>query len=492
MEDKTGHITLWSAVCAAGAAVIAGFGILGATLLVGGALGIAESRRAYRPIVRPKPRYDASQGFRARVKIHNKGRVAAKKCAVRVVSVREIRPGGVHRRSDIPTIRLHWQDTGGDLLDIVADDDPGIEVVCADFPHPVARLGPHKIWEGGITLITLRVTGENIRAVQRTFFFSCHHRRYHAGWRWEEWRTPWYARTRLPPLPSLASPLASEKASTTVHPETAPYRVSRGNQYPNYECGQCPFKNLDKSLLVRHLKNDHGIEVDPDSIPDAPNRGVVLIPVPGDIREMGLVDREERLRAWWGAVKAPLNPVDAGLLMKRLSFMYGEHYPEMKPFLSEGTIEAVEKKYGPVDLIAVGSHGHMRGLLRRDIKRAAKQLGVDLGAVLGKSGGEYEESLKALELGDLSVYPPAEQLKRARDHFVDVVAEVETGGARRAKVDEAKDTLLEKSRAYNASGPGYVKDFELIQESLKRLAMPSSFDSEEPSRQESEEEDPGK
>ena len=69
----------------------------------------------------------------------------------------------------------------------------------------------------------------------------------------------------------------------------------------------------------------------------------------------------------------------------------------------------------------------MRGLLRRDIKRAAKQLGVDLGAVLGKSGGEYEESLKALELGDLSVYPPAEQLKRARDHFVDVVAEVETG-----------------------------------------------------------------
>ena len=45
---------------------------------------------------------------------------------------------------------------------------------------------------------------------------------------------------------------------------------------------------------------------------------------------------------------------------------------------------------------------------------------------------------------------------------------------------------------YNASGPGYVKDFELIQESLKRLAMPSSFDSEEPSRQESEEEDPGK
>ena len=44
----------------------------------------------------------------------------------------------------------------------------------------------------------------------------------------------------------------------------------------------------------------------------------------------------------------------------------------MKPFLSEGsTIEAVEKKYGPVDLIAVGSHGHMRGLLRRDIKRAA-------------------------------------------------------------------------------------------------------------------------
>ena len=140
----------------------------------------------------PKPRYDASQGFRARVKIHNKGRVAAKKCAVRVVSVREIRPGGVHRRSDIPTIRLHWQDTGGDLLDIVADDDPGIEVVCADFPHPVARLGPHKIWEGGITLITLRVTGENIRAVQRTFFFSCHHRRYHAGWRWEEWRTPWY------------------------------------------------------------------------------------------------------------------------------------------------------------------------------------------------------------------------------------------------------------------------------------------------------------
>ena len=72
----------------------------------------------------------------------------------------------------------------------------------------------------------------------------------------------------------------------------------------------------------------------------------------------------------------------------------------------------------------------MRGLLRRDIKRAAKQLGVDLGAVLGKSGGEYEESLKALELGDLSVYPPAEQLKRARDHFVDVVAEVETGGAR--------------------------------------------------------------
>ena len=126
------------------------------------------------------------------------------------------------------------------------------------------------------------------------------------------------------------------------------------------------------------------------------------------------------------------------------------------------------------------------------IKRAAKQLGVDLGAVLGKSGGEYEESLKALELGDLSVYPPAEQLKRARDHFVDVVAEVETGGARRAKVDEAKDTLLEKSRAYNASGPGYVKDFELIQESLKRLAMPSSFDSEEPSRQESEEEDPEK
>ena len=91
------------------------FGILGATLLVGGALGIAESLRAYRPIVRPKPRYDASQGFRARVKIHNKGRVAAKKCAVRVVSVREIRPGGVHRRSDIPTIRLHWQDTGGDL-----------------------------------------------------------------------------------------------------------------------------------------------------------------------------------------------------------------------------------------------------------------------------------------------------------------------------------------------------------------------------------------
>ena len=81
----------------------------------------------------------------------------------------------------------------------------------------------------------------------------------------------------------------------------------------------------------------------------------------------------------------------------------------------------------------------MRGLLRRDIKRAAKQLGVDLGAVLGKSGGEYEESLKALELGDLSVYPPAEQLKRARDHFVDVVAEVETGGASRAKVDEAKD-----------------------------------------------------
>ena len=126
MEDKTGHITLWSAVCAAGAAVIAGFGILGATLLVGGALGIAESLSAYRPIVRPKPRYDASQGFRARVKIHNKGRVAAKKCAVRVVSVREIRPGGVHRRSDIPTIRLHWQDTGGDLLDIVADDDPGI------------------------------------------------------------------------------------------------------------------------------------------------------------------------------------------------------------------------------------------------------------------------------------------------------------------------------------------------------------------------------
>ena len=241
-----------------------------------------------------------------------------------------------------------------------------------------------------------------------------------------------------------------------------------------------------------HLKNDHGIEVDPDSIPDAPNRGVVLIPVPGDIREMGLVDREERLRAWWGAVKAPLNPVDAGLLMKRLSFIYGEHYPEMKPFLSEETIEAVEKKYGPVDLIAVGSHGHMRGLLRRDIKRAAKQLGVDLGAVLWKSGGEYEESLKALELGDLSVYPPAEQLKRARDHFVDVVAEVETGGASRAKVDEAKDTLLEKSRAYNASGPGYVKDFELIQESLKRLAMPSSFDSEEPSRQESEEEDPGK
>ena len=96
-----------------------------------------------------------------------------------------------------------------------------------------------------------------------------------------------------------------------------------------------------------HLKNDHGIEVDPDSIPDAPNRGVVLIPVPGDIREMGLVDREERLRAWWGAVKAPLNPVDAGLLMKRLSFMYGEHYPEMKPFLSEETIEVVEKKYGP-------------------------------------------------------------------------------------------------------------------------------------------------
>ncbi len=130
--------------------------------------------------------------------------------------------------------------------------------------------------------------------------------------------------------------------------------------------------------------------------------------------------------------------------------------------------------------------------MRRDIKRAAKQLGVDLGAVLGKSGGEYEESLKALELGDLSVYPPAEQLKRARDHFVDVVAEVEMGGASRAKVDEAKDTLLEKSRAYNASGPGYVKDFELIQESLKRLAMPSSFDSEEPSRQESEEEDPGK
>ena len=108
------------------------------------------------------------------------------------------------------------------------------------------------------------------------------------------------------------------------HPTGFPVR----NQYPNYECGQCPFKNLDKSLLVRHLKNDHGIEVDPDSIPDAPNRGVVLIPVPGDIREMGLVDREERLRAWWGAVKVtPLNPVDAGLLMKRLSFMYGEHYP---------------------------------------------------------------------------------------------------------------------------------------------------------------------
>ena len=65
---------------------------------------------------------------------------------------------------------------------------------------------------------------------------------------------------------------------------------------------------------------------------------------------MGLVDREERLRAWWGAVKASLNPVDDGLLMKRLSFIYGEHYPEMKPFLSEETIEAVEKKYGPVPL----------------------------------------------------------------------------------------------------------------------------------------------
>ncbi len=133
---------------------------------------------------------------------------------------------------------------------------------------------------------------------------------------------------------------------------------------------------------------------------------------------------------------------------------------------------------------------------------------------------EYEESLKALDLLE-QPHPqalrlgeplcpaknryreePAEQLKQLlhlyvpaaspRDHFVDVVAEVETGGASRAKVDEAKDTLLEKSRAYNASGPGYVKDFELIQESLKRLAMPSSFDSEEPSRQESEEEDPGK
>lgn len=99
---------------------------------------------------------------------------------------------------------------------------------------------------------------------------------------------------------------------------------------------------------------------------------------------------------------------------------------------------------------------------------------------------DYSKSLKKLELGDLSIYPPGEQLQKARGNFHQVVAAAEAGEVDSRAVEKAKATFLKKSRAYNASGPNYVADFRIVEDALKRLSRQSVPNNEAPHRPEDE------
>lgn len=225
MDERAIRTTTWLGVGAAGASVTLGAAPLAAGGLAAcGVIGAAEALRAYRPIIRPEPVFEDKNKRRAIIKIHNRGRVVARACSVRIVSVEEVRPKGIKRRMDIGSNRLSWCDINGAAMDVGVGDDPEVEVITATFPNPVARMCDRRIWERGQTLVTLRITGENFRAVERTYLFRCLHRRYEAPWEWDEWRQGWLTRKRYPPLPTVDDFLRDPVSPPQENPRRAAVR----------------------------------------------------------------------------------------------------------------------------------------------------------------------------------------------------------------------------------------------------------------------------
>ncbi len=80
---------------------------------------------------------------------------------------------------------------------------------------------------------------------------------------------------------------------------------------------------------------------------------------------------------------------------------------------------------------------------------------------------ELRDSLK---LGNLSPLSPEDKLAEARAQFERTAAAAAGGDSAAAlRVPAAAQALLEASRAYNASGPGYVSDFNRVNEVLNAI-----------------------
>ncbi len=67
---------------------------------------------------------------------------------------------------------------------------------------------------------------------------------------------------------------------------------------------------------------------------------------------------------------------------------------------------------------------------------------------------------------------PAEQLRAAREWFYDIVAAADMGDdAAKEMIFESARGLHESSRAYNASGPGFVADYDAIRRACEGLGL---------------------
>lgn len=83
---------------------------------------------------------------------------------------------------------------------------------------------------------------------------------------------------------------------------------------------------------------------------------------------------------------------------------------------------------------------------------------------------KLSDYLVSLKLGALSVLSPEQKLAEARNQFELVAAAAAGGNATAAgKLPDAANSLLEASRSWNASGSGFVADFNRVQDAITGL-----------------------